>query len=143
MNKIYKAFPGGKHKVLTLSYDDGKVQDRRLVKIFNKYGIKATFNLNSGLTDMKNRIPKEEWTSLYAGHEVAVHTVTHPTIARCPSPEIFHEIYDDKMEIEKVRELMASSLDGMKNEIVINKTLEFLVDKSTVKRAKKKGVNEE
>ncbi|MCI5949059.1 MAG: trigger factor, partial [Oscillospiraceae bacterium] len=48
-----------------------------------------------------------------------------------------------KMEIEKVRELMASSLDGMKNEIVINKTLEFLVDKSTVKRAKKKGVNEE
>ena len=50
MNKIYKAFPGGKHKVLTLSYDDGKVQDRRLVKIFNKYGIKATFNLNSGLT---------------------------------------------------------------------------------------------
>ena len=52
MNKIYKAFPGGKHKVLTLSYDDGKVQDRRLVKIFNKYGIKATFNLNSGLTDM-------------------------------------------------------------------------------------------
>ena len=102
MNKIYKAFPGGKHKVLTLSYDDGKVQDRRLVKIFNKYGIKATFNLNSGLTDMENRIPKEEWTSLYAGHEVAVHTVTHPTIARCPSPEIFHEIYDDKMEIEKV-----------------------------------------
>ena len=59
MNKIYKAFPGGKHKVLTLSYDDGKVQDRRLVKIFNKYGIKATFNLNSGLTDMKNRIPKK------------------------------------------------------------------------------------
>ena len=51
---------------------------------------------------MKNRIPKEEWTSLYAGHEVAIHTVTHPTIARCPSPEIFHEIYDDKMEIEKV-----------------------------------------
>ena len=59
MNKIYKAFPGGKHKVLTLSYDDGKVQDRRLVKIFNKYGIKATFNLNSGLTDMKNRIPEK------------------------------------------------------------------------------------
>ena len=25
---IYTAFPGGKHKVLTLSYDDGKVADR-------------------------------------------------------------------------------------------------------------------
>lgn len=59
MNKIYKAFPGGKHKVLTLSYDDGKVQDRRLVKIFNKYGIKATFNLNSGLTDMETVFRKK------------------------------------------------------------------------------------
>jgi ABC-type Na+ efflux pump permease subunit len=36
MNRIYKCFPGGKFKVLTLSYDDGKVQDRRLVDIFNK-----------------------------------------------------------------------------------------------------------
>ena len=50
MNMIYKTFPGGKHKVLTLSYDDGKIEDRRLVKIFNQYHIKATFNLNSGLT---------------------------------------------------------------------------------------------
>lgn len=102
MNKIYKAFPGGKNKVLTLSYDDGKVEDRRLVEIFNKYGIKATFNLNSGLTDMSNRIPKDEWKSLYEGHEVAVHTYTHPTIARCSSTEILYEMYNDKLEIEKV-----------------------------------------
>ena len=59
MLKIYKAFPGGKHKVLTMSYDDGKIQDRRLVGIFNKYGIKGTFNVNSGLTDMDIRIKPE------------------------------------------------------------------------------------
>lgn len=41
-------FPGGKAKALTMSYDDGKVQDRRLIDIFNKYGIKGTFNLNYG-----------------------------------------------------------------------------------------------
>ena len=52
MNRIYKCFPGGKFKVLTLSYDDGKIQDRRLVDIFNKNGIRATFNVNSQLTDM-------------------------------------------------------------------------------------------
>ena len=34
---IYTCFPGGKHKVLTMSYDDGKLEDRRLVSIFNKY----------------------------------------------------------------------------------------------------------
>ena len=91
MNKIYKAYPGGKHKVLTLSYDDGKIQDRRLVSIFNKYGIRGTFNLNSGLTSMDIRINPEEWKELYAGHEVAVHTCTHPTLARTPKNEILYE----------------------------------------------------
>ena len=41
---IYTCFPGGKHKVLTMSYDDGKLEDRRLISIFNKYGIKGTFH---------------------------------------------------------------------------------------------------
>ena len=102
MNKIYKAYPGGKHKVLTLSYDDGKIQDRRLVSIFNKYGIKATFNLNSGLTDMDIRIDPEEWKELYAGHEAAVHTYTHPTIARTPKNEMLYEYLEDRKFIESI-----------------------------------------
>ena len=32
-----------------MSYDDGKHEDRRLVELFNKHGIKGTFNLNGGL----------------------------------------------------------------------------------------------
>ena len=40
---IYTCFPQGKHKVLTMSYDDGKIFDRKLIEIFNKYGIKGTF----------------------------------------------------------------------------------------------------
>ena len=39
----------GKSKVLTLSYDDGVVQDIRLIEIMDKYGIKGTFNISSGL----------------------------------------------------------------------------------------------
>ena len=46
--KVYTCFPEGKAKALTMSYDDGKVQDERLVGIFNKYGIKGTFNINYG-----------------------------------------------------------------------------------------------
>ena len=42
MKVIYICFPEGKHKVLTMSYDDGKLADRRLVSIFNHYGIKGT-----------------------------------------------------------------------------------------------------
>jgi peptidoglycan/xylan/chitin deacetylase (PgdA/CDA1 family) len=37
----------GKKKALTFSYDDGVLQDIRLIELFNKYGMKATFNLNS------------------------------------------------------------------------------------------------
>ena len=49
MKTIYTCFPGGKHKVLTMSYDDGREEDYRLVEMFNKYGIKGTFNLNAGI----------------------------------------------------------------------------------------------
>ena len=49
LRNIYTAFPEGKHKVLTLSYDDGKIPDKRLVALFNEYGLKGTFNLNGGL----------------------------------------------------------------------------------------------
>ena len=85
MNKVYQCFPGGKHKALTKSYDDGSTQDRRLIEIFNKYGIRGTFHLNSGLMDAEHVQP-EEIPELYKGHEVSCHTVTHPTIARCPLP---------------------------------------------------------
>jgi peptidoglycan/xylan/chitin deacetylase (PgdA/CDA1 family) len=101
MNKVYMAFPGGKSKVLTLSYDDGKTQDLRLLEIFNKYGIKATFNLNSGLTYMDNRIKEKDWAGVYEGHEVAVHTSEHPTITRCNNAYVINQILEDKMAIEK------------------------------------------
>ena len=32
-----------------MSYDDGKIFDRKLIEIFNKYGIKGTFHLNTGI----------------------------------------------------------------------------------------------
>ncbi len=31
--KVYVCFPKGKAKALTMSYDDGKIQDERLVSI--------------------------------------------------------------------------------------------------------------
>ncbi|MBQ3705987.1 MAG: polysaccharide deacetylase family protein [Clostridia bacterium] len=103
MNRVYCCYPGGKHKALTMSYDDGKKQDRRLVEIFNRYGIRGTFNLNSGLWDRdENRIKPEEIRTLYQGHEIACHTVTHPTIARCPLPEVAEETLADRRELEKL-----------------------------------------
>ena len=39
----------GKNKFITFSYDDGVTQDKQLIEIFNKYNLKATFNINSEL----------------------------------------------------------------------------------------------
>ena len=93
MNKVYKVFPGGKFKVLTFSYDDGKIEDRRLVKLFNKFNLKATFNLNTGIIDPAIRIPQEEWP---------VHTFTHPTMIRLNNYNALREILDDKDNLEKI-----------------------------------------
>lgn len=64
--------------VVTFSYDDGRSEDRRLVELLNKYNLKATFHLNSGTLGKKNYVTKEEVATLYEGHEVSAHTVTHP-----------------------------------------------------------------
>lgn len=108
LRNIYTQFPGGKHKVLTLSYDDGKIPDRRLIDIMNTHGLKGTFNVNSGLINehfpqsYKERIPMEEYRDLYKGHEVALHTVTHPTIARCPKEQMVRQIIEDRRALEDV-----------------------------------------
>jgi len=101
MYNVYKCFPKGKHKVLTMSYDDGKVFDRRLVEIFNKNGIKGTFHINSGLFD-DSRIQPCEVKELYKGHEVATHTLTHPTIARSPKEQIIEQVLEDRKNLENL-----------------------------------------
>ena len=102
---LYICFPEGKAKALTMSYDDGKIQDERLVGIFNKYGIKGTFNINYGLMEKEQtppRIKRERVAELYKGHEVATHTMTHPTIERCPLTKVAEEIMEDRKGLESL-----------------------------------------
>lgn len=94
---IYTCFPEGKHKVLTMSYDDGREEDRRLVSIFNQYGIKGTFHLNSGI---EREIKPEEFATVYKGHEVSCHTYQHPTIARCPKEQVLMQVLKDRAILE-------------------------------------------
>ena len=44
MKSVFLRYPGGKAKAVTFSYDDGVQQDKRLAGIFDKYGMKGTFN---------------------------------------------------------------------------------------------------
>lgn len=101
-------------KLITLSFDDGTIQDRRLVEILNRYGIKCTFNLCSGrlgftaTTELSGRIvdttkvEPSEVATLYAGHEIAVHTVTHPDLTKLNEDEIVRQIMEDKETLESL-----------------------------------------
>ena len=119
MRTIYKCFPEGKFKVLTMSYDDGREPDKKLISLFNKYKIKGSFHLNSALlkdapptpNDIYGlRIPKEEIPEIYIGHEVSCHTSTHPTIARSPIGHVAKEIIEDR---EKLEEIVGYTVRGL------------------------------
>lgn len=110
----FMCFPGGKHKALTLSYDDGVTQDRRLVALFNRYGVKGTFNLGLGVlgfqgealmagrsTDI-SKVSPEEVGALYAGHEVAGHGLWHSFLNNVGSPLAMYELIEDKAGLEKL-----------------------------------------
>lgn len=81
MSYRYLSFPGGKMKAVTFSYDDGVKADIRLSEIFSKYGLKATFNINSSalIEEGSKRLSADEIKTniIDRGHEVAVHGAEH------------------------------------------------------------------
>lgn len=102
----------GKKKAITFSYDDGVTQDIRLIKLFNKYGMKATFNLNSellgqemnlvrdGRTITHNKNRPEDVRSIYEGHEIAVHTLTHPRLPDiADDAEVIRQVEEDRLKL--------------------------------------------
>lgn len=48
------------------------------------------------------RIKADEIEPLYRGHEVACHTVTHPTISRCPIPSVVSQVIEDRRALEAI-----------------------------------------
>lgn len=104
----------GKNKAVTFSYDDGVTQDQRLISLFNKYGLKCTFNLNSGLLGTANSLVREDVTvahckpraceaaRIYHGHEVAAHTLTHPFLPELPDEEIIRQVEEDRLALSDI-----------------------------------------
>lgn len=102
MIEYFMRFPGFKTRTVTLSYDDGTVFDREMISILNKYGIKCTFNLNSNLLGRDRYVSREEVNSLYKGHEIAVHTFTHPHLQSLSSGGVALQIIKDRELLESI-----------------------------------------
>ncbi len=104
----------GKKKAVTFSFDDAVTQDIRLIEILNKYGLKGTFNLNSslfgtlntlhleGVCVAHNKVKASQVASIYAGHEVAVHTLSHPNLTELDEETIIRQVDEDRKALESL-----------------------------------------
>ena len=110
---IRKLYPYGKKKAFNVTYDDGVLQDIRFVELLNQYQLKGTFNLNSLLLETEfewthesgcivKRLKIDDIQSLYTGHEIASHTLTHPYMDHLTKEEILHELSKDKANLERI-----------------------------------------
>ena len=95
-------YPGGTTHVLTMSYDDGTHDDRRLVEIFNKYGIRGSFHLISSRLGTPNCVAREEVATLYKGHEVSSHTLNHLWNTKFASENVIYESIEDRRDLESL-----------------------------------------
>ncbi len=133
----------GKMKAVTFSYDDGVTQDRRLIKLLDTYGLKATFNLNSGLLGNADALVFEGMTvphckvracevrDLYKNHEIAVHTLTHPGLKNCTDEDVIAQVELDRLVLS---ELAGYEVVGMAypcGDHVVDKRVEELVRTKT------------
>lgn len=110
-------------KVLTFSFDDGVVQDVRLIRLLDKYGMKATFNLSSGwlggqmnivcdgvsIPHIRNKPADVRY--IYEGHEVAAHTLDHPLLPSvAEDAEVVRQVEEDR---QKLSQLVGYEVVGM------------------------------
>lgn len=98
-------------KIFILSFDDGTIYDRQFVALLNQYGIRATFNLNSGLEDFvwyyEDQFPirrqiLSETVEQYRDHEVASHSLHHHWLNTLTPPQLSREIGDDCATLKQI-----------------------------------------
>lgn len=97
-------------KYFVFSIDDGTIFDEMTVSLFNKYGVRVTYNLNSGLDNYvwyKGDIPitrlvLKDNVSLYKNHEIASHTLYHPYLESCSDEEVIRQVNEDVANLERI-----------------------------------------
>ncbi len=105
-------------KYLVMSFDDGTTQDERVISVLRKYGLTATFNINSGRLGEKEEIPVVAYDGkplrhdkvtaeqikrgLYDGFEIACHGFTHASLPSLGDEEAKKEIYDDYEKLSSI-----------------------------------------
>ena len=95
-------------------WDDGVVDDMRLIEILRRHGAKASFNLSFGLHEEKRtsrwkyegvkevyQLAQSELRDVYDGFLVANHCYRHGPLARIPLDEARREVREGKDALEQ------------------------------------------
>ena len=106
MASMFMRFPGGKVKAVTLSYDDNVEADVRLVQTMKKYGLKGTFNVNSGRFGKggEYKLSADEMKEIFLenGMEIAVHGLHHRFMTELPDGVRSYEVIKDREQLEEL-----------------------------------------
>ena len=97
-------------KIFVFSFDDGTVHDIKMISILNKYGLKGTFNLNSGLANYVwynngvaiYRLDLNEYKYIYDGHEIASHSLAHTHMTERSDEDVVYEVKQDIENLENI-----------------------------------------
>ncbi len=94
-------------------WDDGIVNDIRLIEILRRHGARASFNLNPGQhgsvrqevwrykdTFPVDRLTWKELPSLYEGFTIANHTLNHPWASRIKTEEWRYEVTEGRRRLQ-------------------------------------------
>lgn len=108
--RVLPLFPDYKQKAVTTSYDDGCVGDEKMMEIMKRYGIRGTFNLNSGYmtgklsASDKGRMTPEIMKGRYdnVNFETAIHFETHIVPDHSPLSYTALDVLDDREYLEKL-----------------------------------------
>jgi peptidoglycan/xylan/chitin deacetylase (PgdA/CDA1 family) len=98
--------------IVTQSWDDGVIDDVRLIELLRKHKAKGTFNLNPGLHRAERysgwayrgkpvyKLSIDEVKTVYCDVEVAGHSLTHPSLEKLPPEALHRELAEGRRILE-------------------------------------------
>lgn len=96
--------PAHKQVLVTQSWDDGDINDVRLISVLRKYNAKGTFFIfpskyielkmtpAAAVAKDKRLIPFDQFLKLYKGFEVGAHGFDHPDMRKLTPEQLHHDL---------------------------------------------------
>ncbi len=117
-----------KKVIVTTSWDDGAIQDLRLLKLLNKHNLKGTFYIPQTISfevesgKPLKRILEKDILEIAKTQEIGAHGITHTYLDELNKKQIYNEVKDSKHWLEKLlnKEIKMFAYSGgvFNNEIV-------------------------